>query len=272
MTPAFLIVLAAVAVAWWVVRRAIRYRRDAAIREARALEALFISRHTADGGASIDVDKIFGSKEAPDAPTAADAVLRAAGLPADVAALLSQPVAEQPAAAMSGVELPERQQPETADRSPAAPPAARPAADPAGTGDELALLTPPPVRDLVQVFFEARGFRPAPAERSAQPIAMVLAHKSDAQRAYAFAPLAQPPSAAALESIVERARDIGQKRVLIAVEGEAATGGAEEAPAHGVRVLDRAAIEAQLGRLDTAVAERIRAKAWQRARQRLKAA
>ena len=241
MTPAFLIALAAVAVAWWVVRRAIRHRRDAAIREARALEALFISRHTADGGASIDVDKIFGSKAASDAPTTADEVLRAAGLPADAAPLRKEPGTEPPAAAMAAA-------------------------------DELALLTPPPVRDLVQVFFEARGFRPAPADPSAQPIAMVLAHKSDAQRAYAFAPLAQPPSAAALQSIIERAQDIGQKRVLIAVEGEAAIGTGAETPAHGVRVLDRVAIEAQLGRLDTAIAERIRAKAWQRAGQRLKAA
>jgi len=217
MTPVVLALLAvAIVLAWWVRQRAILYRREAESREARALEAVFASRHTADGGASIDVDGIFGVAPAP-APPSADIMPRAAVEPA-----------------------------RTESPSPA----------------------PATVRDLVEALYEARGFRPAPARPSARPIEAVLTHKSDAKRAYAFASLAQPPSEVGLQSIVERARGIGQKRVLIAVEAAMVTDPDGEQPAHGVRLLSRSAIEAQLGRLDAGVAERIRRAAGQRAAQR----
>jgi hypothetical protein len=265
MTLAVLALLAvALGVAWWVARRAIRFRRDAESREARVLEALFVSRHTADGGASIDVDRIFGAAPVPAARSSADAVLRAVGLRDDVVALLKQPPGGR-----AVVEPATRQTPDgQADRA-ALRPALPAAGEPADTAE--AVPGPPiPVRDLVQVFYEARGFRPAPADPSARPVEAVLAHKSDAQRAYAFAPLAQPLSQATLRSIIERARGIGQKRVLIAVEGGTSPVPEVELPAHGVRVLDRAAIEAQLARLDAAVADRIRTTAWQRAGVRLR--
>jgi hypothetical protein len=260
----FVLLAAALGLAWWVVRRASRYRREAQEREARVLEALFVSRHTADGGASIDVDRIFGGTPPPAAPAGADAVLRAAGLHADVAALLRKASAAPPEGGATSVAAPAGVADERRDAAPAASAAGAP-----DDADDEAQAPPAPVRDLVQVFYEARGFRAAPADPSARPIEAVLAHKADGQRAYAFAPLGQPPSQAALQSIIERARGIGQKRLLLAVE-DAATPGAEvELPAHGVRLLDRAAIEAQLARLDAAVADRIRAAAWRRAGQRL---
>jgi len=95
----------------------------------------------------------------------------------------------------------------------------------------------------------------------------VLTHRSDARRAYAFAPLAQPPSQAQLRSIVERGHAIGQKRLLIAVES-AGPGIDVEQPEHGVRLMSRAAIEAQLARLDPEITARIRAAALRRAGQR----
>ena len=239
MTLAFLALLAvAVGLAWWMSRRAIEFRREAQSREARVLEALFASRQTADGGASIDVDEILGIGPA--------------------------------AAATTSAEMATGQENAQIDRAATASAAVGAAAGPADT-DEIALEAPVPVRDLVQVFFEARGFRPTPADPSARPIEMVLAHKSNALRAYAFAPLAEPPSEAALKSVIDRARGIGQKRVLIAVEGAMAPDRDGELPAHGVRVLDRAAIEAQLSRLDAAVAEKIRATAWRHSGQRLRA-
>ena len=228
---------AALALAGWLVRRAIRFRREAESREARVLEALFISRHADDGGASIDVDRIFGGAPRPAAPTSADEVLRAVGLQAEIVDLLRKSPAALPAGEAATTDAP-------------APPA--------------------PVRDLVQVFYEARGFRAAPADPSALPIESVLAHKSDGRRAYAFVPLQQPPSASALQSIIERARGIGQERVLIAVEGDPASSAEVDVPAHGVRVLDRAAIEAQLARLEADIADRIRASAWRRASRRLR--
>jgi hypothetical protein len=269
MTLLLLVLLAgALGLAWWLVRRAIRFRREAESREARALEALFVSRRTADGGASIDVDRIFGVAPVPDAPTSADAVLRAAGLQADIVALLHKAPAGLPAGEATTAAVPALPASGPADRA-AAPPASPAAGEPADA-DEVTLVPPVPVRDLVQVFYEARGFRPTPADPSARPIDTVLAHKSDAQRAYAFVPLQRPPSAAALQSIIERARGIGRKRVLIAVEDGTASGPEVELPAHGVRVLDRAAIEAQLARLDAGVADRIRDMAWRRAGRRLK--
>jgi hypothetical protein len=224
------------ALTWWLVRRAIRFRREAESREARVLEALFVSRHAADGGASIDVNRIFGRAAQPAVPTSADEVLRAAGLHTDIVARLQEPAA-----------------------------ACEPAED-----DRAALVPPAPVRDLVQVYYEARGFRAAPADPPAPPIESVLVHKSDGRRAYAFVPLQQPPSPSALQLIIERARGIGQARVLIAVEGHPAPGAELEVPAHGVRVLDRAAIEAQLARLEADVADRIRGSAWRRAGRRLR--
>ena len=265
MTLALLALLAlALGLAWWVVRRASRFRREAESREARVLEALFISQHKADGGASLDVDRIFGGAPVPAAPSSADAVLRAVGLRDDVVALLKQPPGGRPATERATTQLPDGQ----ADRA-ALPPATPAAEEPAGAAD-VAAEPPVPVRDLVQVFYEARGFRPAPADPSARPVETVLAHKSDAQRAYAFAPLAQPPSQALLQAIIERARDIGQKRVLLAVEGGRSSAQDVELPAHGVRLIDRALIEAQLARLDADVADRIRSTAWRRAGQRLK--
>lgn len=270
MALALLALLAvALCLAWWVARRATRYRREAESREARVLEALFVSRHSADGGASIDVDQVFGVAPATAAPTSADAVLRAVELQAEVAALLNKPLAERSVVEMATAEMAAGRRNEKVDRAAAARPAAHDATALTDTA-EAPLEAPAPVRDLVQVFYEARGFRAGSADPSARPIELVLAHKSDAQRAYAFAPLAEPPSAAALQSIIERARRIDQKRVLIAVEDATASDLGGELPAHGVRVLDRPAIEAQLARLDAGIAEKIRTTAWRRAGQRLK--
>lgn len=265
------LLVVALALAAWVLRRAIRYRREAQSREARALEALFLSRHTGDGGASIDLDKIFGTSAAAASPMSAEVALRAAGLPPELVALLKKASAEQvaletaaatAATAAGAVDL------VLDDEAPAATPAAaavpiRPAAPQSEP--------PAPVRDLVQVFYEARGFHPAPADPSARPIELVLAHKSDAQRAYAFVPLAEAPSKAALQSIIDVARAIGQTRLLIAVEGTLPAGFGQQLPAHGVRVFDRAAMNAQLARLDGALSEKIRAAARSRAPQRLEA-
>ena len=262
------LVAVALALTWWLVRRAIRFRREAQSREARVLEALFISRHAADGGASIDVNRIFGGTPQPAVPTSADEVLRAVDLHADIVVRLQEPAVALPAGGLATPAAPKPSAGGPAHRAAvlsASPAACEPAED-----DQAALVPPAPVRDLVQVFYEARGFRAAPADPPALPIESVLAHKSDGRRAYAFVPLQQPPSPSALQSIIKRARGIGQARVLIAVEGDLAPGAELEVPAHGVRVLDRAAIEAQLARLEADVADRIRGSAWRRAGRRLR--
>ena len=272
MTLTWLALLAvALSLAWWAGRRAVRYRREAERREAQVLEALFVARQKADGGAVIDVDQIFGVAPASAASTSADAVLRAVGLQAEVVDLVTRPRVERREAVDEAAETPTESARGQEGRS-AASPASSPEAEAADTV-EFAAGPRVPVRDLVQVFYEARGFRPEPADPSARPVELVLAHKSDGQRAYAFAPLERLPSETALRSIIERARSVGQRRVLIAVEGGGAGASPDsELPAHGVRVLDRAAIESQLERLDAAVADRIRTTAWRRAGQRLRVA
>jgi len=265
MTLTWLVLLVvALGLAWWVARRAVRFRREAERREAKVLEALFAARQTAGGGA-IDVEQILGAAPPAAPPASADAVLRAVGMQAEVVDLVTQPLAERPADRGPAVATESPPANRQADRQAASPLVA----DPADTAEEPP-CPPTPVRDLVQVFYEARGFLPAPADPSARPVEEVLTHKSDARRGYAFTPLTHPPSGAMLQSIIERAHGIGQKRVLIAVEGRASPGLEAELPAHGVRVIDRATIETQLERLDAAVAERIRTTAWRRAGRRLK--
>lgn len=267
MLALLVLLIVAVPLAWWATQRTIAYRREAALREARVLEALFVAREAADGGASIDVDSIFGGAASPAATGGGEAALQAAALQAEAFAHARQASAARSAAEVTTAATPAGLGAAPADRS-AAGSLPRAVATPIDDADPPA-RPPAPVRDLVQVFYEARGFRSAAADRSARPIEAVLAHKADAQRSYAFVPLTEPPTETALRSMVERAHGIGQRRLLIAVE-RALTPGAE-LPAHGVRLLDRAAIEAQLARLDATLADRIRAKAGQRAGQRLKA-
>jgi hypothetical protein len=237
MTPTLLVLLLlALGLGLWMARWAAHHRRRVEAREARAFEALFAARNAADGGASVDLDRIF-SGVAQAAPAGAQA---------------------PPAGAGFG-DPPQR------------PPADRPAGDDRAAdpdhADDAPREEPTPVRDLVQALYEARGFRCSPAAGSASPIEAVLTHRSDERRAYAFAPLAQPPSPAQLTSIFERGRAIGQKRLLIAVESPGPGIDAEQ-PQRGVRLVSRATIEAHLARLAPETAATIRAAAARLAGQR----
>jgi hypothetical protein len=289
----FSLLAVVIALGWWVAHRSARLRREAESREARVLEALFAARRGNEGGAKINLDQVFGGKPAAE-PHSADALLRAAGLQADLVDLLAQvtppaspapPAApaparpampgqlsppEQPAAPVA-LETPEpaagvgsaRTASAEGDRA-AAPVEAgststRREGRDEGQGDALV-----PVRDLVQVFYEGRGFRARPAEPSALPIELVLAHKSDASRSYAFAPLAVVPTEAEMQAIVDGARRIGQLRVLIAVEAEGPAGLQAALSTQPVRYFDRSLIEAQLARLDSDIIAKVRAAANRR--------
>ena len=261
-----LLVIAA-ALVWAVVHRAAQVRREAQSREARALEALLTARREAGGGANIDLDMIFGGPQAAASPASADAVLRAAGLRPEVVALLGKPpVVQAPAepAAPADAAVVE------ADRiAVPAPQAGDAASESAEDGDAGEFQVRVPVRDLVQVFYEARGFRATPADPSARPIELVLTHKEDALRSYAFVPMEGALSESAVRSIIRRARRIDQLRVLIATEGAVAPELVDALPAKGVRVFDRATIEAQLARLNAAAAEKLLDRARRRTARRL---
>lgn len=246
-----IVLLLAAGLGGWVVHRSTRLRREAEAREARMLEALFAARR-GGGAEAVNIDGVFGERGGK-AEEPADEVARAARLQAEIAATL----AAAPAAARPAPTEPMAKASTTATIAPAPP------GDVAHTA-----AAEVPVRDLVQVFYEARGFRAAPAEASARPIEMVLTHKSDPRRAYAFAPVSGALSAERLQEIVRRALAIDQLRVLIAVEEPLLPGVAAAVPAQGVRVFDRAAMRAQLAKIEPAVAEKLVAAARRRAAQR----
>lgn len=253
------LLLVAAVVAWWVAQRAARLRRETEAREARVMDALFAARQSGKGGANIDVDQIFGAGSAT-APSSADAVLRSAGLQPDLIAMLGNKTADS--ARQDSTESAELTiQPGFGRAEP-------PPSDPDQAAMVLGAASPAPVRDLVQVFYEARGFRALVADASASPIELVLTHKADANRGYAFAPVEGPLSAELVRAIVARARAIGQQRVLISSEAAIEPALAESLSLPGVRVLDGVAIEAQLARLDAHLSQKVRAAAARRAASR----
>ncbi len=275
LTVLLLLLLAvAVGVLWWIRQRSEELRRQAEAREAQMLETLFTARRSAagNGGETLDLEKVFGGETASNATTSADAVLRAAGLQADLIALVKAP----PAAAAVPVPAPMPEavsamtkaagpatRPISAAKAPVAPskPSPKPSAPPA-------VEQPVQVRDLVQIFYEARGYRAVPAARGARPIELVLRHKTDPLRSYAFAPIAEPVSEETARAMLELARRIDQSRVLIATERGIAASLVDSLAAQGIRVLDGATIEAQLERLDFATSAKIRAVARRRAARR----
>ncbi len=250
-----LLILAAIAggLLWWALYRAARLRRESESREARVLDAIFAARATADGAAAIDIDRVLGAKPSPPGSAGSDAVMRAAALAASVAAPSAAEAAPlAPAAAAAPV----------VDANPAADGVVMVVGTAADGRIEPSVEAPPLVRDLVQVFYEARGFRPTSLEASARPIELVLAHKSDPRRSYAFVPMATVPSGDELKSIAAVARRVDQLRVLVATEAPLPAGATD--PPAGFRVFDRAAIDAQLARIDAAIAARIRSAAQRR--------
>lgn len=267
----FLALLAvAAALFWWMRHRAARLRRDAESREAKMLEALFAARRTdaGNGGETIDVDEIFEGQARSPGQSATDAALRAAGLEAAVIALVKSPPA-RPVAAAAGNEAsapsPAIAQWRHGAKALDEDEAELPALARANEADDQA---PVPVRDLVQTFYEARGYRAEPAASTARPIELVLRHKTDPARTYAFAPLRDPVGEATARSMLECARRVDQSRVLIATESDTDHVLAHALQSTGVRVYDRPMIEFQLGRVESATAAKIRAVARRRAARR----
>jgi hypothetical protein len=252
----------AIGIAWWALQRSARWRRESEQREAKVLEAILAAR--AGGAADVDLDRVLGAPRADAASSRDDAVLRAAELAASIA---GRPAADMAAASPVAARAVTAHH---VDAGTAADGVVVVVGSAVGNDSEPGPDAPAAVRDLVQVFYEARGFRPNSVEASAQPVEAVLAHKSDAKRSYAFVPLRGAPSAAELAAIAQAARRIGQARALVATEAPLPAG-APEGPV-GVRVYDRAAIEAQLARIDGAIAARIRAAARRRDVQRRTAA
>lgn len=172
---------------------------------------------------------------------------------------------EEPTNIHSGDTLPPRPAAGASAQRPATPIAPPPAA-PARTalpGHDV------PLRELVLAWFEARGYRGSPASPVVRPIELVLRHKDDPARAYAFVVGTQRVTAERVQQLAQQARSIGLIRVLVVADAGLAPEAANAK--RGVRVLDRAALKAELDKLDLSVAAKIIAVARKRAGARVEA-
>lgn len=134
---------------------------------------------------------------------------------------------------------------------------ASPAGRSARFGGEL------PLRELALTWFEARGYRCAPASPAVHPIQRVLRHKHNPARAYAVVVEVQQVTPERVQELRHRAREIGLMRLLIVAAAGAAPRAAKGAK--GVRLIDRQALDHELSQLDVAVAAKIIAVAGRRA-------
>lgn len=176
---------------------------------------------------------------APRPPATAGTVSGAAPLPPMLVAAAAPP-ASQPAAA-----------PQTVRR-----PAPLDGGMPIRSGDDVSL------RELALAWFEARGYRSAPASAAVRPIEQVLRHRHDPARAYAFVVENARVTSERVQQLRTQARAIGLLRVLIV-----ANAGADDSAAtrsKGVRLMDRASLAAEFDQLDFSVAAKIYAVARKR--------
>jgi hypothetical protein len=167
---------------------------------------------------------------------------------------------------------------------PATPPAAAPAfapTGPAGGGAGAAVearasvaARPPtleravPVRELALAWFEARGYRPATASRAVRPIELVLRHRKDPGRAYAFVVELQRVTADRVTALVEHAHSIGLTKLLVAAESGIEPGTRRHFRREGVRLVDQDEMRREFEKLDLRLAAKIIAVARSRARLR----
>lgn len=113
-----------------------------------------------------------------------------------------------------------------------------------------------PLRNLVLAWYEARGYRPVPAAPALRPIDVVLRHRDDPARSYAFVYEPGRATAPRASTLLDLARSAGLAKLLVAAEH----GGDSALRANrmkNVRMLDWPTIDADLKKLDRQIAGRI---------------
>jgi len=106
-----------------------------------------------------------------------------------------------------------------------------------------------PLRELVLAWYEARGYRGSPASPAVWPIELVLRHREDAARAYAFVVQNDRVSVDRITALIEQAREIGMMRVAVIAEAGYESGAKEIAKKRHVRLIDRSAMDAELSEM-----------------------
>lgn len=188
-------------------------------------------------------------KDAEVAPGPTPAEQAAAGLD-PIEDLISQIMVDPPYGARRAV--PPR--PRAAPPPPAVQKPARPDAMGAGV----------PLRELVLAWYESRGYRGSPASPAVWPIELVLRHRDDAARAYAFVVQNDHVSVDRITALIEQAREIGMLRVAVVAEAGYEQGAKDIARKRHVRLIDRSTMEAELAALALPTAAKIIAVARKR--------
>jgi hypothetical protein len=114
-----------------------------------------------------------------------------------------------------------------------------------------------PLRELALAWYEARGYRGSPASPAVWPIELVLRHREDAARAYAFVVQTDHVSVDRITALIEQAREIGMMRVAVIAESGYERGAKEVARRRNVRLIDRRTMEAELAELQLPTAAKI---------------
>ncbi len=122
-----------------------------------------------------------------------------------------------------------------------------------------------PLRELVLAWYESRGYRQVPASPAVWPIELVLRHRDDPARAYAFVVQSDNVSVDRITALIEQAREIGMLRVAVIAEAGYERGAKEIARRRNVRLIDRPTMEAELSDLQLETAAKIIAVARKRA-------
>jgi hypothetical protein len=125
-----------------------------------------------------------------------------------------------------------------------------------------------PVRELALAWFEARGYRASSASLAVRPIELVLRHKKDPGRAYAFIVERERVTADRVAALVEHANSIGLTRLLVAAESGIEPDTRKRFRREGVRLVDQYEMRREFDKLDLRVAAKIIAVARSRARVR----
>jgi hypothetical protein len=129
-----------------------------------------------------------------------------------------------------------------------------------------------PLRELVIAWYESRGYRGSPASPAIWPIELVLRHRDDAARAYAFVVQNDYVSVDRITALIEQAREIGMLRVAIVADAGYERGAKAIARRKHVRLIGRSMMEAEFLALELPVAAKIIGMARKRAAEAVPAA
>lgn len=109
---------------------------------------------------------------------------------------------------------------------------------------------------LVVAWFEARGYVARPAPEAARPISLLLNHRDDNDRTYAFFFDRGRLHAQRAATLLEQARNLGMNKLLVAAE-HGADPAVSSSRLRDVQVIDWVAIDRELKKLDFRVAAKI---------------